>query len=131
MSHDAEKRLGELAAKLRKIEGLCPMTDEEADAAYDAAPEEPLTENDIQSIVESVTSGELASWEPIPDLDWIDEVDLENVSDDAYQLHRNKGEDDEESKLAEDELRREMIEDEDENDEDAEAGGTTPPGAGR
>jgi hypothetical protein len=56
MSHDAEKRAEEMLNKLRKLKGLCPMTPEEADAAYDAAPEVPLSQDKIRSIVDSVTS---------------------------------------------------------------------------
>ena len=127
MSYD-EKRLRELMDKLRKVKGLCPLSEEEAEAAYNAAPDEPMTEDEIRSVVETVTSGELASWEPRLDLDWSEEVDLEDVASDAYQLFRNKGEGDAESAAAEEELRREMLDDGD--DENGPAGGTTPPATG-
>jgi hypothetical protein len=131
MSQDADKNMDELIAKLRKLKGIGPMTPEEADVAFDEAPEEPMTSDQIRSIVESVTSGELASWEPVPDLNWTNELDLGEVEEDAMQLYRNKGEDDEASD-EEDELRKELLSDGDEPEEqDGMDGGATPPGDGR
>jgi hypothetical protein len=90
-----------------------------------------MTSDQIRSIVESVTSGELASWEPVPDLNWTNELDLGEVEEDAMQLYRNKGEDDEASD-EEDELRKELLSDGDEPEEqDGMDGGATPPGDGR
>jgi hypothetical protein len=116
MSQDAEKNTAEMIAKLRKLKGIAPMTPEEADTAYDDAPAEPLSQDRIRSIVESVASGELASWEPLPDLGWTSELNLEEVEEDAMQLYRNKGEGDEASDV-EDELRRELLDDGDESEE--------------
>lgn len=131
MSQDADKNTDDLLAKLRKLKGIAPMTPEEADAAYDAAPEEPLTGDQIRSIVESVTSGELASWEPVPDLNWTNEMDLGDVEEDAMQLYRNKGEDDEATDV-EDDLRRELLSDGDKPQEsNGMDEGATPPGNGR
>lgn len=113
MTHD-EKQLQELIGKLRKLKGLCPMSDEEADVAFDAAPEDSMSEDEIQAVTEAVVSGELASWEPLPDLDWTDTMDLHTVEQDALQLFRNKGEDDPLTNDAEEKLRREMLSDDDE-----------------
>src|ERR1700721_2006311 len=67
MSHDAEKRAEEMIHKLRKLKGLSPMTPEEADTAYDAAPSIPISPDKIHSIIESVTSRASVPWEPVPD----------------------------------------------------------------
>lgn len=57
MSHDAEQRAEEMIHKLRKLKGFCPMTPEEADAEFDAAPAIPLTQDEIRNIVAFVISG--------------------------------------------------------------------------
>lgn len=128
MSHDAEKRAEEMLHKLRKLKGFCPMTPEEADAAYDAAPADPISDEDIDSIVEFVTSGGKASWEPRPDLGWTDDVSTSEVDEDALQLHRNRCEDEGDT-TEEDKLREEMLNDEE--DEDGVDGGEEPPSSSR
>lgn len=129
MSHDAEKRAEEMIHKLRKLKGFCPMTPEEADAGYEAAPADPISDDEIDSMIEFVTSGGNASWEPKPDLGWTHTVNLEDVED-ALQLHRNKGEDDGDT-TEEDRLREEMLSDDEEEDENGVDGGEEPPGSGR
>ena len=47
-------RWNEIAGKLRKKKGFCPLTPEEAEAAYNAAPDVPLTEDRIALIVRAV-----------------------------------------------------------------------------
>ncbi len=128
MSHDAEKRAEEAIHKLRKLKGFCPMTPEEADAAYDAAPPDPISDDEIDSLIEAVTSGGKASWEPKPDLRWTEEENNSGVEDDALQLHRNKGEDDGDT-TEEDKLREELLNDEE--DEDGVDGGEEPPAEGK
>ncbi|NLY01235.1 MAG: hypothetical protein GXY83_34525 [Rhodopirellula sp.] len=129
MSHDAEKRAGETLHKLRKLKGFCPMTPEEADAAYDAAPADPICDDEVESLIDFVTSGGKASWEPKPDLGWTEDEDLSNVDEGALQLHRNKGEDEGDS-TEEDKLREEMLADDEEKDEDGVDGGEEPPADG-
>lgn len=125
MSNSADKRLDELTAKLRKLKGYSPLTPEEAEEAYANAPEEQMSDDEISGIVEQVVSGELASWDPSPDLGWLDDMNLSEVEEDALLLHRNAGESDPDADDTEDELRKEMLED---DDEDAAAGGSTPTG---
>ncbi len=51
-----ESRLKELMAKLARRNGLGPFrTPEEAEAAYDAAPDEPLPDHEIRAMVERIT----------------------------------------------------------------------------
>ncbi len=130
MSHDAEKRAEEMIHKLRKLKGFCPMTPEEADAAYEAAPADPLSDEDIDLMIEFAISGGNASWEPKPDLGWTDAVNLEDVEENTLQLHRNKGEDDGDT-TEEDRLREELLSDDEEEDENGVDGGEEPPGSGR
>ncbi len=42
----------EVAPKLRKLKGLCPLTPEEAQKAYDEAEPVPMSEERIQEIVD-------------------------------------------------------------------------------
>lgn len=114
MSHDAEKRAEELLHKLRKLKGFCPMTPEEADAAYDAAPADAIPDYEIDSLIDFVTSGGRAAWEPMPDLGWTEESNSE-VEDDALQLHRKMGEDEGDT-TEEDKLREELLNDEEDED---------------
>lgn len=130
MSHDAEKRAEEMLHKLRKLKGFCPMTPEEADAAYEAAPADPISDDEIDSMIEFVTSGGKGSWEPRPDLGWTDDLDLSDVEDEALQLHSNKGTDDGDT-TAEDKLREELLSDDETEDEDGLVGGEEPPTEGR
>jgi hypothetical protein len=131
MSYDAEKHLDELLAKLRKLKGISPLTSKEADDAFNAAPEEPLSKSRMESIVNSVLSGELVSWEPVPELGWTNDMNFDEIEENAMQLYRNKGEDDR-TDSTEDELRHELLRDDDESKESNEMdGGTEPPGNGR
>lgn len=130
MSHDAEKRAEEAIKKLRKLKGFCPMTPEEADAAYDAAPADLISDDEIASLIDFVTSGGKASWEPKLDLGWTHEENTSEVEDDALQLHRNLGEDDGDT-TEEDKLREEMLSDDEEEDDNGVDGGEKPPADGR
>lgn len=113
MNANPKKSMDEALQQLRKLKGYCQLTPTEAEAEFDAAPSVPISEERIKSLVESILSGEMMSWEPIPDLGWIDDLDLEEVENDAFQLYRNKGEGNEESNAAEDALRKELLDDED------------------
>ena len=128
MSPSPEKRMEELFKKLRTLKGFGHMTSKQAEAEFAAATPEDLSDSEIASIVESVMSGELTSWEPSPDLEWADELDLEDVECDALQIYRNKGEDDAEASAAEQDLREELLDDgDDTEEEDGMDGGSTPP----
>lgn len=112
--NDPDKRFNELIQKLRKVNGLCPMTNEEAEAAFDAAPADPMTKDKIRSIVESVVSGELANWDSISDPVFDSELDVSEVEQGVGFIHRNAGEGDEAADATEDELRDELLSDSDE-----------------
>lgn len=132
MSTNPEKRAEEALQKLRKLKGYCPLTPEEADAEFDAAPADPISKDEINSIVESIMSSEMASWEPVPDLGWTEGLDLDEVENDSLVLHRNEGEGDDEANAAEDSLREELLDDgDDTEDEDGMDGGSAPPPPGR
>jgi hypothetical protein len=128
MSTNPEKRAEEALQKLRKLKCYCPLTPEEAEAEFDAGPAVPVSDERVKSLVESILSGEMTSWEPVPDLGWADDMDLSEVECDARQLYRNQGEADDESRAAEDALRKELLADgDDSEDEDGLDGGAKPP----
>ena len=130
MSRDAERRADRMLNKLRKLKGFCPMTPEQADAAYDSAPSDAISDDEIDTLIDFVTSGGQASWEPKPDLGWTEGVDISEVEDDALQLHRNQGDDDGDT-TEEDKLREELLNDDEEEDEDGVDGGEEPPADGQ
>lgn len=128
MSSDADKFWDEVAGKLRRLKGLCPPTPEEAEAAFDSAPDMPLSEAEIDSIAESVISGELTSWDPVPSQDWDDDPAVAQVGEEARQLFRNEGEEDPEADRVEKELENELLnDDEPKKDETGLADGAPPP----
>jgi hypothetical protein len=111
MNSDAEKFWDEVSGKLRRFKGLRPLTPKEAEAELRGAPDYPLTPGQIDSIVEAVTSGELASWEPLPKLDWTNEFNADEVNEEVLQLNRNCGDDDPDTARLEEELRQELLSD--------------------
>ena len=54
----ADKFWDDAVGKIRKAKGLSPLTPEEADAAFDAAPEVPMSADEIASIADAVTSAQ-------------------------------------------------------------------------
>lgn len=57
MSVEDDKFWDEVAGALRKKRGLAPLTPEEAQAAYDAAPEVPVSEDRIKEITNYAVLG--------------------------------------------------------------------------
>jgi hypothetical protein len=123
MSEDPDRLWERLAPKYQKYKGLCPMTPEEAEAAYDAAPSMPLPSRTIREMVERITR----------DAEVADEVDEPPAWQDSVEhgelaaMHREKGEDDPDTDEIEAELRKQMLDGE---DEDGVSGGAKPPGEG-
>ncbi len=111
MSSEADKLWEDLAVKLRKKQGFCPLTPEEAEAAFNEAPAEPLSEGRINSIVESATSDKDGDWTPDLQGDWEDESAHDEVAEKKYQLHRNEGENTSETDQIEDDLEKEILSD--------------------
>ena len=132
MSDDADKFWDQVAGKLRKVKGLCPLSPEEAEAAFHAAPEIPLSPGEVDSIVDAVTSGELVSWDPVPDDDGETDPSFGEVDEQVLQVFRHEGEDDAEADQEEQNLENELLNENDpKEDEDGLAGGAAAPGGGR
>lgn len=129
MTSDADSFWDEIAPKYRKIKGYCPMTPEEADAAYDAAPEIPMSPEEIERIVDAVVTGEPPDFDPkVPE--WSPEAELADVEEDMLAVFREEGEADPETDAKEEELRKRMLNDETTDEQDGLDGGAAPPGDG-
>lgn len=119
MSSDADKLWDDLAGKLRKKQGFCPLTPEEASAAYRDAPEEDISEDLIREIVESATTRGEEGWTPDQDEEWDGEESIDEAHEGRYQIHRNEGEKTPETDQKEDDLKRKMLNDDDAEEDEA------------
>lgn len=117
---DAEQYFDKRAAKLRRLMGFCPLTPKEAEEALRKIKKRQASEEEIDSLVDAITRGEI----PIPedseedtDPGWTPEEDFEAMELDAV-LFKNEGERTPETDQLEDELLEELSKD-DESEEDA------------
>lgn len=97
MSNDADKFWEDYSKDLRRKKGYCPLTPEEAQKELDSLPDRPLTEEEIEEIedlVDSVTSGGTRTWTPTPEFGDFEDVDTESIEEDVLQLNKNAGEGD-------------------------------------
>lgn len=111
MNHDADKFWEQIATGLSRHTGHAPMTPDEAQAEFETLPDDQLSNDQIESIVECVTSGELADWTPATTEFDMPEVDCESIEEDVLQLNRNEGDADTEADELLEELRRKALED--------------------
>jgi hypothetical protein len=107
MSLDADRFWKNVAGKLRKKKGFCPLTPEEAEAAFNEAPSVPLSDERINSIVKAATGGQDSTDEG----EWQEDDELQGAEEKQLQLFRKPGEGDEAAKKAETELEDEMLDD--------------------
>jgi hypothetical protein len=124
MSNEADKFWDDYSKDLRRKKGYCPLTPEEAQTELDSLPDRPLTRDELEEIdevVDSVTSGEARAWTPTPEFGAFEDVDTESIAEDVLQLNKNAGEGDEQTDELLRKLRREALT-EDENGEADENG---------
>ena len=133
MTTEAHKFWQEVKKDLARHAGFAPLTPEEAQKEFDELPDTKLSDAEIESIMDQVTSGQLTDWTPTPiDLD-MPESELEAIEKDVFQLNRNAGEADSETDELLDELRRKALEDEPSDGQENKTGmggDTEPPGEG-
>ena len=129
MTSDADKFWDEVADKLRRAEGFCIPTPEELKAELDALEAEPLTDDQVDEMVRAATSGELATWTPLPDLGWTGEGESSDISDEVMQLNRNLGDEDPEIDELLDQQRREALGTDEDDPGEEEPGGLDDRGA--
>lgn len=130
MPDEADKFWGAMASKLRRGLKLHPLCPEEAEQEYKAAVPEPLPDDLLDAMTESITSGQ-DDWSPSAGP--VDQGLESGVDEDALQLNRNAGEPDPEVDERVERHRRKALGDDDEADEDQTgmADGSEPPGEGR
>jgi hypothetical protein len=109
MTSDADKFWDEVAGKLRRAEGFCVPNPKDLEAELDALEAEPLTDEQVDEMIQAATSGELATWTPLPDLEWTGEGEPSDINDEVLQLNRNLGEEDPEIDELLDRQRREAL----------------------
>jgi len=117
------------AAKLRDLARLRPLTPEEAEEEAKTAPSAHVSEEELLRLIAAASPCEPeAPCESDTDepagFEWFEDVDTEAVEEGVLQLNRNKGEDDAGTAETEEELRRRMLDDEE--DEDGMEGGADP-----
>lgn len=133
MTHEADKFWQKVAKDLARQSGLAPLTPEEAQKEFEALPDVKLSDSEIDSVIDQVTSGELAVWTPTPIDAETPGVESEAIEQDVYQLNRNEGQDDAETDELLDKLRRKALEDEPPNgqeDSTGMGGDSEPPAKG-
>jgi hypothetical protein len=95
MSNDFDKFWDELTKKYRRKRGLAPSPEELESSANSGELDEPLSDEEIESIVSAVSrrdSKRKADIDVSPDVSWISEIDTSSIADGVLQLNRNRGE---------------------------------------
>lgn len=111
MSEDPDRLWERLAPKYQNYRGLCPMTPDEAEAAYDAATNTPLSSRTIRKMVEKITGQPLDDDEAEGPMAWQDSKEVGELC----AMYREEGEPDPNTDEVEAELRKQMLDDEDED----------------
>lgn len=119
MTNKHEEYWERVAPRLRRHLGLHRPSMEEAQAAFDAAEEEPLPKEELDSIIAFAKTGVT---KPAPQKRirrWIEKLNLGPIQQDmALAFNRNAGSNDEEASRLMDELRQKALAEEDENEEE-------------
>lgn len=121
MSNEADKFWEDHLKGLRRRKGLCPLTPEEAQRELDSLQDRPLSKEEheeIDNLVDSVTSGHVKTWTPTPEFEDFEGADTEAIDEDVLQLNKNAGEGDEETEELLRKLRREALTEDDDGEAD-------------
>ncbi len=121
MSTDADKYWESFAEKLRKYMGLCPLTPKEAEEALRRIPKRPASDEEIERILDAVSGDQIIEAEPQLETGWTPTFDFGAMNTEALALYRDQG-DDSDAEDEEEELRQELLND-DESDEDGDGVG--------
>jgi hypothetical protein len=113
MANDSDKFWLELVARV----GLKPLSQEQAESELANAPEEPVSENEVESFVRAAVRGEWTVWRPSFSEEWVAGADVSTVEEEVLQLNRNPGESDAETERLLEECRRKALENGEPDDE--------------
>ncbi len=123
MSKDFDNFWDELAKKYRCKRGFAPTPQELEASASSGEPDEPLSDEEIESIVSAVSRGESGRKADIdisPDVSWISELDTSSIADGVLQLNRNRGESQEDFEERLNALRKKALEEDGDVEDDLE-----------
>lgn len=122
MSDEADRFWEDHARDLRRKKGYCALTPEEAQKELESLDDHPPTKeemDEINKLVDAVTSGNVESWTTAPEFADLDGTDTTEIEEDVLQLNKNAGEGDEDTDELLKKLRRESLtEDEDDGEVD-------------
>jgi hypothetical protein len=121
MSTDADKYWESFAKKLQKYKGLRPLTPREADEALRQFSKRPVDCEEIERFVDAAFNGEIIEAEPAPATNLPLTFDLGSMNAESLAMFRNQG-DDSDAADVEEELRQELMND-DEPEEDSDGVG--------
>ncbi len=120
MSRKYETFWTNLVRKYHRVEKT-PMSVTELEQEIAKLSVKPMSEHEIESIVDAVSRGECPSTEPEPDFDWIEEVDTSSVEEGVLQLNRNKGDTDSDIQKQMEEFRKHALEESNDEKNDVES----------
>lgn len=126
MISDADQFWDRIATEYRQARKLRPMTYEEAEAAFDGAPEIPMTSEEIESIVERVVTGEPREREV--GQPWLSEHQFDGAEENSLAVYREEGVLDPKIAETEEELRKRMLNEESSEQRTGMDGESAPPG---
>ena len=133
MTSEADRFWQKVAKDLARQSGVAPLTPEEAQKEFETLPDARLSGMEMDSIIDQVTSGELAVWASVSTDADLPAADSEAIEQDVYQLNRNEGQADAETDELLDELRRKALEDtppDGQENQTGLGGDSEPPGKG-
>lgn len=110
--NQAEQFWNERFQKLRRLKGLCPLTQTEIEKELKKFAGRRASEGEIDRIVSAVTRGELPDMEEPPPVVWTPDCDYQAIDREAV-LFRNPGEASPEADTREEELLKELFADDD------------------
>lgn len=117
MSTDADKFWDGFAKDLREYKGLRPLTPEEAEEALHRIPKRAADNDEIEAIINAVSRGEIIEAEPEQETTWEPECDFNAMAEEALALYRGQG-DDSDAEDVEEELRQELLNDDEPEEDD-------------
>lgn len=113
---NSDKWLNDALENLRRTKGLCPLTRQQADMELKKAKRIPMSNEEVHSLASRIASGQVEHKEEVVQQPWMElEVD-EEFAGEVLQLSRNAGEEDPETTQKLEELREELLSDDDDKD---------------
>ena len=120
MSGNYKSFWNELVRKNQRVEKT-PTTAADVEKLIESVEAEPLSDDEIGSIVQAVSRGESHTYQPEPSFDWIDNVDTSSIEEGMLQINRNQGDADSDVEKRMDDFRKKALEDDGDDKEDVES----------